>query len=134
MQLNLVDVYAKHARATYLAIDGKEMRFCLAIRRLRNDQVNRWCFYVALAEEEYSFLVKNQHRIADASFLAMSSTVIGVHKQVCDAFFLPQPERFVGKHVNSDPFESDWSNASIEANLAAFYEYIKGAFQHETAA
>lgn len=132
-QLRPIDINTKHHRATYLILEDKAMFFGLAIRREKNSHVDRWAFYVGITEEEYNFFLGMQehHGNPTISFLGMASEAISVSKILADTLMIEQPQRFIGCHYDKDPFNDNWSNASIYACLDYAFGYVRGMLKHE---
>lgn len=129
----IIDIDTRRNRATYLLVDGKVMRFGLAIRREKNAHIDRWAFYLGITEEEYNFFV-NMPDCDSFSFLGVPSVAISIAPSKAEMLCLEPPARFIGIHFDHDPTNRNWSDASISFEMERFYQTISGMLRHEETA
>lgn len=122
--IRLLYVDTEYRRATYLILDKNVIRFGLAIRRELNNVIDRWAFYVGLADEEYETLIDVVSDHDDISFIGSASTVIGVVRTRTEAFSQQPPNYFIGTHKDQDDLGTHWSSVAVEANLSHFYDRV----------
>lgn len=121
-----IDINTKYARAIFLILEGKDIFFGIAVRGLKNSKVDRWKFYIGINEEEYSFFVEYLRTHDEYSFLGIPSDLINIPKLLADVYMAESPGRFIGIHVDRDPWNADWADSSILRMIGNFYEQMRG--------
>lgn len=123
-----VDINARHNRAIFLLVDGRRMRFGVAIKR-PHPVKDRWCFYVGLTPEEYSFFVELGSE--ELSFLNLPDPILNVPQMVAEKVMVESPGYYAGTHIDSDPWNRNWNGDSIIGCMQQFAITVSELLKNE---
>lgn len=130
--IRTIDINTQRNRAVFLIVEGKDMFFGLAIRREKNNHIDRWAFYVGITEEEYNFFVRDVNQFDGFSFVGLPSVAISIPQTITEVFGLQPPTRYIGVHFDFDETGHSWSDSSITFHLERFFHWVRKQVIHET--